>query len=78
MKEDNEIIVQILTRYIAAWMWHLIGVIFLAVAIIAVMHNAFIYVIITFILIVLAEFMAWSKQNTISELRKIVHGTGEK
>lgn len=55
----------IITKYIAAWMWHVIGMIFLATALVSAMLNKIPYIIGLAFVAGFCEFMALKRKNEI-------------
>ncbi len=58
---------KLITTYIAAWMWHLITVIFFATTIILIATHSFLFIIITISIMVVSEAMAWKRKWQVFE-----------
>ena len=56
-----------ITKYIAAWSWHLCAMIFLGIALIAAMLNKIPYILAMAIVICYCEFMALKRKNEVYE-----------
>jgi len=58
----------LITRYIAAWSWHIIAMIFLLGFIIALMLSQIFWAIGLVGVLIVCEFFAWTRQKEIVEL----------
>ena len=61
----------LITRYIAAWMWHLIAVLFLLRTISFLILDMYIWMIGMAGVVLFAEFMSWKRKHEVEEMEKM-------
>lgn len=58
--------IQIITRYIGSWFWHLIAIMFLCTLIVIIVLQNYVFIVALALLIAICEFMALKRKREIS------------